>query len=260
MTAIMSAVVLLVLLIACANVANLMLARGTTRTREIAIRVAIGATRWRLVRQLLTESVILSLGGALGGILFAVWFNALSMRLYPTLDFATSDLDDVTRIDPRMFAFAILLSLVAAMLFGVFPAFRASKVDQTSAIKGGQASVGIGRIRFSPGNLLVMFQVALSCVLMVTGGLFLRSMQFAHTADIGFNRTGITMFSVNLDMQGYGQRRARPRSSAACWTVCARSLASKTQLSDFSSPWMPMADHSPSIRRAGNRAPIRNRT
>ncbi len=208
MTAIMSAVVLLVLLIACANVANLMLARGTTRAREIGIRVAIGATRWRLIRQLLAESVLLSLAGAAGGILFAIWFNDLAFRFYPTLDFATVDLADAGRVDPRIFVFAILLSLVAALLFGLFPAFHASKIDQTSAMKGEQSGLRIGRLRFSAGNLLVMFQVALSCVLMVAGGLFLRSMQFAHSADIGIDRTGITMFSINLDMQGYDAARA----------------------------------------------------
>lgn len=208
MTASISVVVLLVLLIACANVANLMLARGTTRTREIGIRVAIGATRGRLIRQLLTESVLLSLGGAVGGILFAVWFNALSLRFYPSLDFATMDLADTARVDPRMFVFAIMLSLIAAMVFGLFPAFRASKIDQNSAMKGEQSTLEIGRVRFSAGNLLVMLQVALSCVLMVAGGLFLRSMQFAHSTGIGFDRTGITLFSVNLDMQGYDPVRA----------------------------------------------------
>jgi predicted permease len=207
-TGIMAAVVLLVLLIACANVANLMLARGTSRAREIGIRVAVGASRWRLIRQLLTESVVLSLFGAVGGMLFVVWFNDLSLRFYPTLDFATVDLSESTRTDPRMFVFAFLLSLVAAVLFGLFPAFRATKVDQNSAMKGDLGNVQIGRVRFSPGNLLVMVQVALSCVLLVVGGLFLRSMQFAHSTDIGFYRTGITMFSVNLDLQGYDEARA----------------------------------------------------
>jgi macrolide transport system ATP-binding/permease protein len=206
-TGIMGAVVLLVLLIACANVANLMLARGASRAREIGIRVAVGASRWRLMRQLMVESVILSLFGAVGGILFVGWFNDLSLRFYPTLDFNTMDISDTTRIDPRMFVFAFLLSLVAAVLFGLFPAFRATKIDQSSAMKGEQAAVRIGRFRVSPGNLLVMFQVALSCVLLVVGGLFLRSMQFAHSADIGMYRTGITMFSVNLDLQGYDEER-----------------------------------------------------
>ncbi len=206
-TGIMAAVVLLVLLIACANVANLMLARGASRAREIGIRVAVGASRTRLIRQLLTESVLLSLMGAAGGILFVGWFNAVSLRFYPTLDFATMDISDSTRIDPRMFVFAFLLSMVAAIIFGLFPAFRATRVSQSSAMKGEQSTVEIGRVRFSAGNVLVMVQVALSCVLLVVGGLFLRSMQFAHSADIGMYRTGITMFSVNLDLQGYDEER-----------------------------------------------------
>lgn len=199
-TGIMAGVVILVLLIACANVANLMLARGTSRAREVGIRIAIGATRWRIVRQLLVESVVLSVGSAIGGIFFAVWFNDFSLRYYPTLDFNTVDLADTARIDPRMFVFALALSIIAAVLFGLFPAFRTSR----GAIGGNHPA----RARASAGNVLVMVQVTLSSVLLVCGGLFLRSMQFAQNADIGFHRTGITMFSINLGLQGYDDAKA----------------------------------------------------
>jgi predicted permease len=202
-TAIMGGVVLLVLLIACANVANLMLARGTARAREVAIRVAVGATRVRIIRQLLTESLVLSMAGAVGGVLFSLWFNDLLLRFYPSLDFQTVDIADTARIDPKLFPFAILVATIAAMIFGLVPALRASKVDQASVIKGEGTGGRAGR----SGNVLVMAQVALSLVLLIVGGLFLRSMQFAGNVDPGFYRTGISMFTVNPVLQGYDRQR-----------------------------------------------------
>jgi len=207
-TLIMGVVVALVLLIACANVANLMLARSAGRVREMAIRVAVGAGRVRLVRQLLTESVLLSLAGGGLGIALAVWFGSMLTQFYPSLDFQTSDLDYETRMDPKIFLFTALLSVAAAILFGLLPALRASKVDQAAAIKGEQGSMHAGRFRIGSGNVLVMVQVALSCVLLVCGGLFLRSMRFAQNVDIGFYRTGISLFSINVDLQGYDAEKA----------------------------------------------------
>jgi predicted permease len=208
-TAILFGVVGLVLLIACANVANLMLARAASRAREMAIRVAIGATRIRLLRQLLTESVLLSLLGAAVGIVLALWFNELLKGTYPTLDFQTADIDYEMRPDPRMFVFSFLLSLVTAILFGLVPALRASKVDQAAVMKGEHAAP-IGGLRgLTRGNLLVTAQVALSCVLLISGGLFLRSMQFARNVDPGFERTGVQLFSLDLGLQGYKETRGR---------------------------------------------------
>jgi predicted permease len=205
-TAIMGSVVTLVLLIACANVANLMLARGASRTREMAIRVAVGASRMRLVRQLLTESVLLSLAGGAVGVLLSAWFNTMLVSFYPTLDFQTADLEYETRMDPKILLFTALVSIAAAVLFGLFPALRASKVDQASVMKGAPES---RRARIGSGNVLVMVQVVLSCVLLVGGGLFLRSMRFAQNVDPDFYRTGISLFSVNLDLQGYKPEQAQ---------------------------------------------------
>ncbi|MGA3185469.1 MAG: ABC transporter permease [Bryobacteraceae bacterium] len=204
-TVILTAVMALILLIACANVANLMLARGASRVREMAIRTAVGASRLRLIRQLLTESVLLSLAGGALGILLTMWFNSLLTQFYPTLDFQTVDLEYQGRLDPRIFLFTALISITAAILFGLWPALRASKIDQAAAIKG---ELGSGRIRIGSGNVLVMAQVAMSSVLLVSGGLFLRSMQFAKNVDPGFYRTGISLFSINLDLQGYDPERA----------------------------------------------------
>lgn len=199
-TGLMVGVVLLVLLIASANVANLMLARAAGRAKEMAIRVAVGASRMRLVRQLLTESVLLSLMGGALGIVLALWFADFLRGFYPSLDFQTADLDYEGRLDLRIFPFTFLLSLAAAILFGLAPALRASKTDQACAMKTS---------RTGGGNLLVLAQVALSCVLLISGGLFLRSMQFATKVDAGFDRSGITMFSVDLDLQGYEAARGR---------------------------------------------------
>jgi len=198
--ALLVGVVLLVLLIACANVANLLLSRSAGRAKEIAIRVAVGASRARLIRQLLTEGVVLSLLGGALGIVLALAFGDFLKGFYPSLDFQTADLDYEMAVDFRIFPFTFLVSLVAAVIFGLAPALRASKADQATVLKRGP----VGR-----GNFLVMAQVALSCLLLIGGGLFLRSMRFAQSSDPGFNRTGITMFSVNLDLQGYDRNRGQ---------------------------------------------------
>src|SRR5215831_1767297 len=208
-TGIMFGVVGLVLLIACANVANLMFARGISRAREMAIRVAVGASRARLVQQLLTESVLLSLLGAAVGILLTQYFNEMLKSFYPTLDFQTADIDYEMRLDPRMFTFSFVLSLMAALLFGLAPALRSSKLDQGAVMKG-ENTKPVGGVRgLTRGNVLTMIQVALSCMLLITGGLFLRSTQFARNVDPGFNRSGIEMFSVDLALQGYSEGRGR---------------------------------------------------
>ncbi len=206
-TAIMFAAGILVLLIACSNIANLMLARATSRAREMAIRVAVGATRGRLVRQLITESLLLSLGGAVVGLLLSAWMTDRLKLFYPTLDFQTADLDGQSAFSPQVFLYALLVSLASAVIFGLLPALRASKVDQVSAMKGEQAAAHVGRFHVGSGNLLVMAQVTLSCLLLVVGGLFLRSMEFARNVSIGFDRTGISMFSVNLESQGYNHKK-----------------------------------------------------
>ena len=185
----------LVLLIACANIASLMLARAVTRSREIAVRRALGASRMRLIRQLLTECLLLSSAGTLLGILFAQWGIALLVRYISTaenkvfLDFSP---------DARVLGFTAAMAVLTALLFGLFPAFRATRVSLTAAMKGSQAVEGERRVRFRFGIWIVASQVALSLVLLVAAGLFLRSFVKLLVLDIGFDRNNVLLVDVNL--------------------------------------------------------------
>jgi len=185
----------LVLLIACANIASLMLARAVTRSREIAVRRALGASRVRLIRQLLTECLLLSSAGTLLGILFAQWGNALLVRYISTaenkvfLDFP---------LDARVLGFTAAIAVLTALLFGLMPAFRATRVSLTAAIKGSHAVEGERRVRFRFGRWIVASQVALSLVLLVAAGLFLRSFVKLLVLDIGFDRNNVLLVNVNL--------------------------------------------------------------
>jgi predicted permease len=169
----------------------------------------VGASRACLIRQLLIEGVLLSLLGGAVGIFLTQYFNEMLKVFYPTLDFQTADIEYEMRLDPRVLAFSFLLSLVSAVLFDLAPALRGSKVDQAAAMKGQNAMPLAGVRGLTRGNVLTMVQVALSCLLLIGGGLFLRSMQFARNVDPGFDRSGIQMFSVDLGLQAYGEARGR---------------------------------------------------
>ena len=190
---ILMAVVGLVLLIACGNIASLMLARAATRHKEIAVRQALGAPRMRLVRQLLTECVLLSSAGALVGILFARWGSALLVRYISTRhEQVFLDLSP----DFRVFGFTAAVAVLTGVLFGVLPAFRSTRVSLTSAMKGREDTERSGHSR--GGKWIVAFQVALSLVLLVAAGLFLRSFRKLATLDIGFDRNNVLLVNVNL--------------------------------------------------------------
>ena len=192
---VLMAVVGLVLLIACANIASLMLARGMAREKEMATRRALGATRTRLIRQLLTECILLSSAGALLGMLFARWGNAVLLR-YISTGGQTVFFD--LSLNLRVLSFTAAVAVLTGILFGVLPAFRSTRVLLTSAMKGRWAVKSDTRMRFRPGKWMVASQIALSLVLLVSAGLFLRSMVKLATLDAGFDRNDVLLVNTNL--------------------------------------------------------------
>jgi predicted permease len=195
-------VVALVLLLACVNLANLLLARATERRKELAIRVALGASRARLVRQLITEAVMLSLGGGLGGLLIAMWLNALvsSMKLPTDLAFVID-----LRLDWRVLTFGFVVSLLTGISFGLLPALQSSRPDLVPALKDEKSMGGFRRSRLRNG--LVVAQVALSLVLLVCAGLVVRSLQVAQRTRPGFNPENAVALSFDLGLQGYSEEK-----------------------------------------------------
>ena len=192
-------VVGLVLLVACANVANLLLARAIGRQKEIAIRLALGAVRRQLIRQLLIESFILSLTGAgVGFLLAAGAARAISNFQLPLPFPVVFDFN----VDWRVALFTLGLSIITALVFGLVPALRASRPDLVDALKDGQSLFGgSGRSRLR--NALVIVQVALSLVLLATAGLFLRSLGNASSIDIGFKSDNVLIMSMDPKLQNY---------------------------------------------------------
>jgi predicted permease len=189
----LSAVVIAVLLIVCANVANLLLSRATSRRTEISVRLSMGASRTRLIRQLLTESVLLSAIGGMLGLVAAYWLRGL-------LPFGAT-----ATFDWRVFAFVLGLSTLTGMLFGLLPAFRATRVDLAGVMKSESRSVAAGRSWLSRGLLVV--QVALSLVLVIGAGLFVRTLQNLRHVDVGFNPDKLLMFAVDPSLNGYDADR-----------------------------------------------------
>jgi len=198
-------VVGLVLMIACINVAGMLLSRGALRQREIAVRLAIGAGRGRVVRQLLTESLLLfALGGGLG-VLAAFWATGLMAALNPptpppfvfTFDLA---------LDQRVLAFSLLLTLGTGLIFGLGPALRTTRPDLVPALK--DESMG-GRRRSRLRGMLVAGQVAMTVLLLVAAGLFLRALVSARGIDPGFNPDGVTTMTLNLDLHGYDEQAGK---------------------------------------------------
>jgi putative ABC transport system permease protein len=194
---ILMGVVGLVLLIACANIASLMLARSAARHREIAVRKALGASRSRLIRQLLTECVMLSIVGSLLGVFFARWGEALLVRFISTRQNPMPVFLDLS-FDWRILSFTAAAAVFTGLLFGVLPAFRSTRVSLTSAMKGSQAVEAESRAKFRPGKWIVATQVALSLVLVVASGLFLRSLVKLVTMDIGFDRDNVLLVNTDL--------------------------------------------------------------
>ena len=202
---VLMAIVGLVLLIACSNVANLLLARAAARRQEIAVRLALGATRVRLMRQLVTESLVLGAAGGALGFMFGTWGRDLLWAARPAM--VANNFVEL-KIDGHVFVFALVLSLVTGVVFGMMPALRASRVDLVGALKL-EPLCAAGRRRLSLANVLVVGQVALSLVALITAALFLRSLQRAHTIDLGYGTKPLAVVSVNLAQGGYDEIRGR---------------------------------------------------
>ncbi|HEX7315758.1 MAG TPA: ABC transporter permease [Pyrinomonadaceae bacterium] len=199
-------VVGIVLLIACANVANLLLARASGRRKEMALRLALGASRWRVVRQLLTESVLLSLAGGAAGLMLALWAIDL-MKAAPPPPGALPVAPDFV-VDVRVLFFTLALSALTGVLFGLAPALQASRPDLVPALKDETVSLDRGR-RFSLRSLLVVAQVALSLVLLVGAGLFLRSVRHARAIDPGFDADQLLVAQLNINLLRYTRAQGR---------------------------------------------------
>jgi len=197
-------VVGLVLLLACVNLANLLLARATERRKELAIRLAVGASRARIIRQLITESVLLSLAGGLGGLLLAVWINDMVASIKLPTDIAlVFDL----HLDWRVLLFALAVSLTTGIVFSLLPALQSSNPELVPALKDEISMAGFRRSRLR--NALVVVQVALSLVLLVCAGLVVRSLQVAQRTRPGFTPENAVALSFDLGLQGYSEEKGR---------------------------------------------------
>ncbi len=204
--ALLTAIVSFVLIIACANVAGVLLARATARRHEMALRLAIGAGRLRLVRQLLVETVLLFLLGGTTGLLLARALTSVLVSRLPTLPFPVAL---SLTLDGRVIAFTLGLSLAAALLSGLAPALAAAKTDVLPGLRNQAALVGRMRLR----HAFVVVQVAFSIVLIIAAGLFARALYRAGSTDPGFDASGVELMSIDLSQAGYtnatGARFAR---------------------------------------------------
>ena len=194
----------LVLLIACANVSNLMLARAAARRKEIAVRLALGASRSRLIRLLLTESLLLAVLGGLIGLLLAVSLPPVLLSVIPE-----AGLDVDFKPNAVVFAYMFLISLITGVAFGLAPAIQSTKPNLTDALKSTKSTATKSRIS-APRlrNLLVIGQVAVSLVLLIGAGLLVRGLQRARSTDLGFDQKNLVVMSLDLTTQGYDEARA----------------------------------------------------
>ncbi len=202
--ALLVAIVGLVLLIACSNAANLLLARATVRRQEIAVRIALGAGRGRLIRQLLTESVLLGLLSGIFGFLFGYGGCQVLSSLRPA-EYAQNLAD--LRIDPAVFGFAFVTAIITGLIFGLVPALRSSRTSVSEVLKEETRTAGRSRGHLSLANTLLAGQVAASLVLLVVAGMFLRSIQHEYTIDPGYQTKHLAIFMLYPGQAGYDQTR-----------------------------------------------------
>ena len=229
--AVLMTIAALVLLIACANVANLLLARATGRHKEIAIRLAMGASRWRLIRQLLTESVLLAIAGGGGGLVLAGWARDVLWALRPPVfNHAGFRLE----LDSQVLLFTAGISIATGVLFGLTPALRATRANLATDLKErASAPAGFHRM-WHPRAVLVMAQVAFSLVALIGAGLFARSLRSAGQIDPGFDAAHLGIVVYNVTDQAYNEGRGREfheragEKAAAVHGVISAALARDT--------------------------------
>jgi predicted permease len=191
----------LVLLIACANVSNLMLARSAARRKEIAVRLALGASRLRLIRLLLTESLLLAVLGGIAGLLLAVLLPPILLSVIPD-----AGLDVDFKPNATVFAYMFLISLITGVVFGLAPAIQSTSPNLTDALRSTRSGSRVSRPHLR--NLLVIGQVAVSLVLLIGAGLLVRGLQQAQSTDLGFDQKNLALLSLDLTTQGYDEARA----------------------------------------------------
>jgi predicted permease len=217
----------LVLLIACANAANLVLARATTRRRELAVRSALGASRFRIIRQALTESLMLSMMGGAGGLLVAYWSIPALLSLTP----ATIPLSLEAPLDWRVFAFAFVASLLSGIAFGVLPALRSTRRDLIPALKDERQLAGPRRSRLR--GSLVVAQITVCLVLLISAGLCVRSLFNARSIDPGFSTHNIAVAHLDPGSLGYTEAQDRQFYQLLLARVRALPGVSSASLSDY---------------------------
>ena len=193
-----------ILLIACANVANLLLARATTRQREMAVRLALGAGRARIVRQLLTESLLLALLGGMGGIMLAYWLGDVLISLLPP---TPVPLSLSPQPDLRVLVFAFGLAIFSGIIFGLAPALQTARWDLTQGLRERASSVGGGVGRWNLRNLLVIAQIAVSLLLLIGSGLFLKAFHKAQAINPGFRMENLAIVTFDPGLAGYDRTR-----------------------------------------------------
>jgi len=229
---VLAGIVGLILLVACVNLANLMLARAAARSHEMSVRVAIGASRWSLARQVLAESLSLSLTGALLGLAFAYWGSRLLVLLMTQGNAVPVSLN--LNPDLRVLSLTISLAILTGLLFGLAPAWRSSREDPASTLQQNARSVSSGTGKLS--KALIITQVALSLVLLLGAGLFLRSFQRLRSVDLGFNQSSLLQIRLNPKPGGYDQLDMGSYHKQLLQRIASIPGVSSVGFADFSIP------------------------
>lgn len=203
----------LVLLIAAANAANLLLARAVQRTRELSVRTALGASRWRIIRQMLTEAMMLAMGGGVAGLVVGLWALDALVAMTVDADGAVHLFDP--RLDPAILGFGLLLAVVTGLLFGIYPALAAARAAVAGTLKEGSGQTSSSRAGVRMRRALVTAQIAVSLLLLIPVGLLLKSLVNLLKTDPGLKTANVITFTVSPYLNGYRPERARQFFAAA---------------------------------------------